>query len=379
MSTAVMTMHRPMPAKKMVMMLSPDVQPQIVQPSNGACVIVSNSYPGSHPGSPPQFTNLDAPANNNNAKAKNNNGCGALNKVSRVGGGAVQKAAPRTTVVVAASPAGAAADALRCKRRIQFSQPGAATAHAAPGAFNGHQTASVARRNARERNRVKQVNNGFATLRAHIPPAIAAALQEAMGTAERPTSARATAKEKEAAKKLSKVETLRMAVEYIRSLQALLQESGSENAAPTVKTETADVMSDSPHGGHGLDADYEAALALSHYSMAAESSSPPTSGMPTHAVSTAFGHHHHHQPHFVSMSPPCSDAGSAGSPTPSYVSDGSVGASSTGYATFVPVVCRPTTLTVHSPATPPDSQAYEPMSPEDEELLDVISWWQQSN
>ncbi|KAK4887306.1 hypothetical protein RN001_003577 [Aquatica leii] len=67
---------------------------------------------------------------------------------------------------------------------------------------------SVARRNARERNRVKQVNNGFANLRQHIPNYIAAAFESNTG--------------KGGNKKLSKVETLRMAVEYIRSLEKLL-------------------------------------------------------------------------------------------------------------------------------------------------------------
>lgn len=67
---------------------------------------------------------------------------------------------------------------------------------------------AVARRNARERNRVKQVNNGFATLRQHIPEEIAEAYEAAGGRG--------------AAKKLSKVETLRMAVEYIRNLEQLL-------------------------------------------------------------------------------------------------------------------------------------------------------------
>lgn len=66
---------------------------------------------------------------------------------------------------------------------------------------------AVARRNARERNRVKQVNNGFSMLRDHIPPEIADTFEQA-GRGN--------------AKKLSKVETLRMAVEYIRSLERLL-------------------------------------------------------------------------------------------------------------------------------------------------------------
>lgn len=395
MSTVVMTMgslqqHRP-PVKKMVMMLSPPhdmQQAQIVQPSNGACVIVSaNGYP---PHSPPHFTNLDSCAptstttvtttasNNNSLKAKNNNNNtnNNLNKVSRVGGGAVQKVARTSVVVNNTTTSSAAAEALRCKRRIQFNQGASAGQGHAPGhapgslSFTGHQPASVARRNARERNRVKQVNNGFATLRSHIPPAIAAALQESSGgsssSSERSSSR--SAKEKEAAKKLSKVETLRMAVEYIRSLQALLSESSAnENAAPvSVKTES--VLSDSPNG---FDADYEAALALSHYSMGQES------GM---SVGHGVGGHGgvHGMVPGMSMSPPCSDASS--SPTPSYVSDGSVGASSTGYAP-PPFVTRaaPQSLQCRHPATPPDSSMYEPMSPEDEELLDVISWWQQSN
>lgn len=65
---------------------------------------------------------------------------------------------------------------------------------------------AVARRNARERNRVKQVNDGFAMLRDKIPNHVAA------GYGDR-------------GKKLSKVETLRMAVDYIRALQRLLAEA----------------------------------------------------------------------------------------------------------------------------------------------------------
>ncbi|GLV37175.1 lethal of scute [Carabus blaptoides fortunei] len=100
------------------------------------------------------------------------------------------------------------ADVLRCKRKINF----------VPYGGPGHQPASVARRNARERNRVKQVNNGFATLRQHIPASVAAALAVPANTG----NARG------ASKKLSKVETLRMAVEYIRSLQRMLDEYETE-------------------------------------------------------------------------------------------------------------------------------------------------------
>lgn len=68
---------------------------------------------------------------------------------------------------------------------------------------------AVARRNARERNRVRQVNEAFAALRCHIPEEVAAAFENV-------NSNRCTNK------KLSKVETLRMAVEYIRNLESLL-------------------------------------------------------------------------------------------------------------------------------------------------------------
>ena len=61
------------------------------------------------------------------------------------------------------------------------------------------QTPSVKRRNERERNRVKLVNRGFTLLQKHVP-----------GLAMTPS------------KKLSKVDTLRSAVDYIRYLQSML-------------------------------------------------------------------------------------------------------------------------------------------------------------
>ena len=64
------------------------------------------------------------------------------------------------------------------------------------------QTPSVSRRNARERNRVKQVNNGFCTLRNHIP---------------------------HLKNKTSKVDTLRAAVDYIQTLRKLVGEDLSND------------------------------------------------------------------------------------------------------------------------------------------------------
>ncbi|XP_058162348.1 achaete-scute homolog 2 [Dasypus novemcinctus] len=89
----------------------------------------------------------------------------------------------------------ASPELLRCSRRRR---PGAAE--------SGGGAAAVARRNERERNRVKLVNSGFQALRQHVP----------LGGASR---------------KLSKVETLRSAVEYIRALQRLLAEHDAVRAA----------------------------------------------------------------------------------------------------------------------------------------------------
>lgn len=74
--------------------------------------------------------------------------------------------------------------------------------------------AQVARRNERERNRVKQVNLGFATLRQYVPNGIRN-------------------------KKLSKVETLRSAVDYIRVMQKLLEEQEAYPSA-VIKEEEGD-------------------------------------------------------------------------------------------------------------------------------------------
>ncbi|XP_040018670.2 achaete-scute homolog 1b [Gasterosteus aculeatus] len=115
---------------------------------------------------------------------------------------------------------------LRCKRRLSFNGLGYSIPQQQPVA--------VARRNERERNRVKQVNMGFQTLRQHVPN----------GAAN---------------KKMSKVETLRSAVEYIRALQQLLDEHDAVSAAfqcglpsPAISNSySADP--DSPHSTYSSD------------------------------------------------------------------------------------------------------------------------------
>lgn len=95
---------------------------------------------------------------------------------------------------------------VKCKRKINFGV----------NYVVSPQPAAVARRNARERNRVKQVNNGFATLRQHIPGA-------------------------SKAKKISKVDTLKQAVDYIRSLQELLEEHDRLMAQGSMNTHIAQI------------------------------------------------------------------------------------------------------------------------------------------
>lgn len=80
-------------------------------------------------------------------------------------------------------------EALRCKRRTD--------SNAMHNILPRPQPAAVARRNERERNRVKMVNTGFDTLREHVP----------FGKKN---------------KKMSKVDTLKAAADYIKYLQEIL-------------------------------------------------------------------------------------------------------------------------------------------------------------
>ena len=117
---------------------------------------------------------------------------------SSSGGGGGGKSAAASRLKQQQRQRSASPELLRCKRRLNFAGFGYSLPPTTPHA--------VARRNERERNRVKLVNNGFATLREHVPN----------GAAN---------------KKMSKVETLRSAVEYIRALQQLLDEHDAVSAA----------------------------------------------------------------------------------------------------------------------------------------------------
>ncbi|XP_075775740.1 achaete-scute homolog 1 [Pelodiscus sinensis] len=125
-------------------------------------------------------------------------------------------------------PRSSSPELMRCKRRLNFSGFGYSLPQQQP--------AAVARRNERERNRVKLVNLGFATLREHVPN----------GAAN---------------KKMSKVETLRSAVEYIRALQQLLDEHDAVSAAFQ-----AGVLSPTISPGYSHDMNSMAGSPVSSYS-----------------------------------------------------------------------------------------------------------------
>ncbi|XP_017067456.1 achaete-scute complex protein T4 [Drosophila eugracilis] len=95
-----------------------------------------------------------------------------------------------------------------------------------PAPYNVDQSQSVQRRNARERNRVKQVNNSFARLRQHIPQSIISDLTKGGGRGPH--------------KKISKVDTLRIAVEYIRRLQDLVDDLNG--GAPSCGSATSNTV-----------------------------------------------------------------------------------------------------------------------------------------
>jgi achaete-scute complex protein len=198
------------------------------------------------------------------------------------------------------------------------------------------QTASVARRNARERNRVKQVNNGFSNLRQHIPQSVVTNL---------------TKGGRGASKKLSKVDTLKIAVEYIRGLKDLLDDN--ENSSTS-----------------GSSFSYENMIPRS------EASISPTPSYSSDASSTMSYtpnnlQAHHHQMSFK-QEPFDSYAEHSTSPAPSsYHSD-----AMQHHHTITHHQMYPSTSTPYKPVHH-TYDSYSPVSADDDELLDAIAWWQQ--
>lgn len=208
--------------------------------------------------------------------------------------------------------------------------------------YPSNQTASVARRNARERNRVKQVNNGFSHLRQHIPQTVITAL---------------TKGGRGSAKKLSKVDTLKLAVEYIRSLKDMLDDSENSDSA---STSTSSYCADNSQ--HLLQS-----LPRSEASL---SPTPSYSSEASSTMSYTPNHIQMQQTHFK-QEPYDSYVDPSNSPAPSYHSDNQM------QHHHLQQQYPPTSTPYKQPAVFNDTINYAPMSPEDEDLLDAISWWQQ--
>ena len=101
-----------------------------------------------------------------------------------------------------------------CKRRLEFSTLNQSDFYD----IKHEPTVTVARRNERERNRVKLINMTFATLREHLP----------------------YSSENHKSKKMSKVDTLKAAIDYIRYLQTLI---GDQNDVDAVLKSNCDMDS----------------------------------------------------------------------------------------------------------------------------------------
>ncbi|XP_004521061.1 achaete-scute complex protein T3 [Ceratitis capitata] len=196
----------------------------------------------------------------------------------------------------------------------------------------GEQLPSVARRNARERNRVKQVNNGFANLRQHLPQTVINTLSHGG---------------RGASKKLSKVDTLRIAVEYIRGLQDMLEETQPASAKKHVNTMCDESSNDGSNYGYS------------------------SMGSPSDLAYNQLQQSYHSE--------------ASVSPAPSYSGDSDISIGGANYLQPVKVeVQRQQTQGMHEALNFKfesfndfDHLTAEDEQPDDEELLDYISSWQE--
>lgn len=218
-----------------------------------------------------------------------------------------------------------------------------------PYSVTPQQSVSIQRRNARERNRVKQVNNGFANLRQHIPSPVVTALTNG-GRGPH--------------KKLSKVDTLKVAVKYIRSLQRMLDED-LENSGESTKS-TIDSQALSPVSYYGSMSDSSTASSpapsqLSEYS-SYSSSQPETL--------TSFKREPYDVYSGITSSP-------APVPTPTTVITTTTLPSMTSFSTGTYSQPLHHVYKSHPVDGYHQPEELSPQNTDDEELLDAISWWQQ--
>jgi achaete-scute complex protein len=154
---------------------------------------------------------------------------------------------------------------------------------------------------------------------------------------------------------MSKVETLRCAVEYIKNLKTMLDLNG-------VPLQSSTPSSTISSGNDSNDVNHHFRSNASEFG----SSSDPLGH---------YHHVHHHHQHFGTSSASTTTTVPAGSHqlSPSSSDD----PSSPSYASEASYITTSNNNNNNN-ANTYDYENYEPVSPEDEELLDAISWWQQS-
>ncbi|KAL7307163.1 hypothetical protein TKK_0000887 [Trichogramma kaykai] len=241
------------------------------------------------------------------------------------------------------------------------------------------QQSSVARRNARERNRVKQVNNGFATLRQHIPDTLAtyyASSANAGGNNPGNGSGSSSASgSKSTSKKLSKVEILRIALKYIESMKSLIDEHDAEVMSQSSSSSSPspnNIMQTLDSANVNIDMNYEL-----------KSESDEESYAP---VQTHYEHQYVHQDQYQMIQQPQLQQQvqqqqqvtyiNSNSPTPSFTSEASSTGGSQGYGQGGGSYHTMNSLNLQTQVSFDSAPL---MSSEEKDLLHFINQWQNDN
>ena len=189
----------------------------------------------------------------------------------------------------------------------------AATTTTTKGGKKKSKLTGTARRNERERNRVKQVNQGFARLRDHVP-------------------------KRGRGRKMSKVDILRSAADYIQNLQSMLDESDAVSAVMNIAALSASLG----ENGQILDDGSDAASCSGSVATTSQESGFPGSPTPSYDVAPS--------PDCLSM-------------------DGSSSSSSSASSVYEHH------LSSYSPSPSVCEQALNNYSPDEPTLIDLATWF----
>ena len=218
-------------------------------------------------------------------------------------------------------------------------------------AIKPQQDLKTIKRNERERNRVETVNRGFETLRMHVPTA-------------------------SMVKKMSKVNIINHAMDYIKNLTQLLKESSSENSAwmyncPQSEANTFYTPQRMTHGPVHSSSQYPHRFAMPTYPPPLTPISPLTPNYTSESGYETAGYYSdsglvspamHSQPTTLSRS----NSWCSSSPAPS------------PYAVASPTYSHQSLMTIKQEKPLPDSTVDDSESSgEEDDVLDAIAEWQQ--